>query len=222
MQLEKQQGSKTSSVLLKIGLCKSEGLNNIFLQFGTRLQLYYTLQASKLEKREVSSVPATRLDVTNLQELLDARLQQTQARDTGICSVRRDLYRQCFDEIIRQVTINCAERGFLLSRIRDEIAMSIDAYETLYCSSAAFGIRKALQAEEGKEELYEKLKESKNQCESLKQEITEMQLSFDQIQRRNEEEKESEERKHTEEVTFLKKTNAQLKSQLEGIIAPKK
>lgn len=38
-----------------------------------------------------------------------------------------------------------------------------------------------------------------------------MTLSFDQIQRRTEEEKESEERKHTEEVTFLKKTNAQLK-----------
>lgn len=38
-----------------------------------------------------------------------------------------------------------------------------------------------------------------------------MTLSFDQTQRRTEEEKESEERKHTEEVTFLKKTNAQLK-----------
>lgn len=38
-----------------------------------------------------------------------------------------------------------------------------------------------------------------------------MKLTFEQTQRRNEEEKESEERKHTEEVTFLKKTNAQLK-----------
>lgn len=47
----------------------------------------------------------------------------------------------------------------------------------------------------------------------MKQEITNKQLEFDQIIRRNEEEKESEERKHTEEVTFLKKTNAQLKVQ---------
>lgn len=37
--------------------------------------------------------------------------------------------------------------------------MSIDAYETLYCSSAAFGIRKALQSQEGKEELYAKVKD---------------------------------------------------------------
>lgn len=63
------------------------------------------------------------------------------------------------DEVIRQVTIVCAERGFLLSRIRDEIAMTIDAYETLYCSSAAFGIRKALQSQEGKEQLYAKVKD---------------------------------------------------------------
>lgn len=45
---------------------------------------------------KVSSVPATRQDVSNLQELLDTRLQQTQARETGICPVRRELYRQCF------------------------------------------------------------------------------------------------------------------------------
>lgn len=38
-----------------------------------------------------------------------------------------------------------------------------------------------------------------------------MKFTFDQTERRNEEERTSEERKHTEEVTFLKKTNAQLK-----------
>lgn len=37
--------------------------------------------------------------------------------------------------------------------------MSIEAYETLYCSSAAFGIRKALQSQEGKEQLYAKVKD---------------------------------------------------------------
>ena len=62
------------------------------------------------------------------------------------------------DEIIRQVTINCTERGLLLLRIRDEIAMSMEAYETLYCSSVAFGLRKALQAQEGKENLHERVK----------------------------------------------------------------
>ena len=77
----------------------------------------------------VSSTPATRLDVINLQEQLDQRLLQRQARETGICPVREELYAQCFDELIRQVTINCAERGLLLLRVRDEIRMTIAAYQ---------------------------------------------------------------------------------------------
>jgi hypothetical protein len=39
----------------------------------------------------------------------------------GICPVREELYSQCFDELIRQITINCAERGLLLLRVRDEV-----------------------------------------------------------------------------------------------------
>lgn len=105
----------------------------------------------------MSSTPATRLDVVNLQEELDRRLQQRQARETGICPVRRELYSQVFDELIRQVTINCTERGLLLLRVRDEIRMTIAAYQTLYESSVAFGMRKALQAEQGRAELDKKV-----------------------------------------------------------------
>lgn len=57
------------------------------------------------------------------------------------------------DELIRQVTINCAERGLLLLRVRDEIRMTIAAYQTLYESSIAFGMRKALMAEQKKAEM---------------------------------------------------------------------
>eukprot|EP00128_Syssomonas_multiformis_P014015 Colp12_sorted_trinity150504_noHs@5756 len=77
------------------------------------------MEDGQLWMQQVSSTPATRLDVINLQEQLDMRLQQRQARETGICPVRRELHSQCFDEIIREVTINCAERGLLLLRVRD-------------------------------------------------------------------------------------------------------
>ena len=62
------------------------------------------------------------------------------------------------DELIRQVTINCAERGLLLLRVRDEIRMTIAAYQTLYESSVAFGMRKALQAEQGKADMERKVR----------------------------------------------------------------
>ncbi len=44
----------------------------------------------------MSTAPCTRSDVINLEELLNTKLQQRQARVTGICPVRSELYSQCF------------------------------------------------------------------------------------------------------------------------------
>lgn len=182
----------------------------------------------------VSSTPATRLDVINLQEKLDQQLQQRQvrsrwgncrvwplaeaeadgvrsrlwlqARETGICPIREELYAQTFDELIRQVTINCAERGLLLLRVRDEMRMTIAAYQvrgrsgtvvrrvvaamprsgsfdscsfdscstpvqTLYESAVAFGIRKALQTEQGKSEMESRITQLEGDVKDLERQV---------------------------------------------------
>jgi dynein light intermediate chain len=92
----------------------------------------------------VSCTPVTKAEVLNLQEGLDRRLQTMQARETGICPIREELYNECFDELIRQVTINCLERGIILMRIKKEIEMTINSYQTLYESAIAYGIRTSL------------------------------------------------------------------------------
>lgn len=46
--------------------------------------------------QQVSSAPCTRTDIIRLEELLDTKLQQGQARAAGICPIRRELYSQCF------------------------------------------------------------------------------------------------------------------------------
>lgn len=51
----------------------------------------------------VQKQPATRVEVLRLQEALDRKLEERQARETGICPVREDLFEQAFDELIRQV-----------------------------------------------------------------------------------------------------------------------
>jgi dynein light intermediate chain, axonemal len=84
---------------------------------------------------------------------------ERQARDSGICPVREELFSQCFDEIIRQVTLAEPVRGQLLLRVRDEIRMTITAYQTLYSSSVTFAMRKQLQAENGKQDLMKQVKE---------------------------------------------------------------
>ncbi|TYZ62592.1 hypothetical protein PybrP1_013029 [[Pythium] brassicae (nom. inval.)] len=170
----------------------------------------------------VSSTPATRLDVVNLQEQLDLRLQQRQARETGICPVREELYAQCFDELIRQITINCSERGLLLLRVRDEARMTIAAYQTLYESSIAFGMRKALMAEQKKMEAEQKIRQLEGEVKELAAQIDELHTRCDAVARREEEKKAVDEKKHQEEVEVLRKTNDQLKASLETLLAAPK
>eukprot|EP01052_Picozoa_sp_SAG31_P012993 SAG31_NODE_772_length_12197_cov_7.075963_2_plen_233_part_00 len=168
----------------------------------------------------VSSTPATRLDVINVQEHLDRKLQERQARETGICPVREELYAQCFDELIRQVTVNCAERGLLLLRVRDEMRMTIAAYQTLYESSVAFGMRKALQAEQGKSDMEAKIKSLESEKSDLERQVQELQSKCEAIEKREAERRALEDKKHADELAFLKRTNGQLKTQLENFLQP--
>jgi len=100
------------------------------------------IEVGKKYTQYVSHVDSSRVDVARLRELLDTKLMERQARESGICPVREELFAQCFDEIIRQVTISEPERGLLLLRVRDEIKMTIQAYQTLYQSAVTFGMRK--------------------------------------------------------------------------------
>merc|ERR1712039_804530 len=180
-------------------------------------------QEDQLWVQYVSSTPATRADVINLQENMDKWLQQRQARETGICPIREELYSQCFDELIRQVTIICAERGLLLLRVRDEIRMTICAYQSLYESSIAFGMRKALQAEQRRNQYGKRSKDLVSANRKLKEEVEELDSKIAQIEKNESERSEAEERKHKEEVEVLKKMNAAKKEQLETMLqAPKK
>lgn len=66
------------------------------------------------------------------------------------------------DELIRQMAVNCAERGLLLFRIGDEIQTTVATYKTLYESSIAFGIRKRLLEEQGNADMEKRVKHVHN------------------------------------------------------------
>lgn len=63
------------------------------------------------------------------------------------------------DELIRQMAVNCAERGLLLFRIGEEIRTTVSTYKTLYESSIAFGMRKTLLLEKGKADMEKRVKD---------------------------------------------------------------
>lgn len=151
----------------------SDGEREEIRDYSVRDTLNKILPPKKITENEqiwvqyVSCTPVTKAEVVTLQEGLDRKLQTKQARETGICPIREQLYNECFDELIRQVTLNCLERGILLMRIKKEIEMTVSSYQTLYESSIAYGIRTLLIAEEDKKDLEKKIEETENECESL-------------------------------------------------------
>eukprot|EP01006_Ploeotia_vitrea_P037630 TRINITY_DN66156_c4_g4_i2.p1 TRINITY_DN66156_c4_g4~~TRINITY_DN66156_c4_g4_i2.p1 ORF type:complete len:239 (-),score=120.56 TRINITY_DN66156_c4_g4_i2:83-799(-) len=167
----------------------------------------------------VSSTPATASDVLALQEQLDLRLQQRQARETGICPIREELYAQCFDELIRQVTINCAQRGLLLLRVRDEIRMTLASYQTLYESSIAFGMRKALGSEQSKSEMLAKARRLESEVRELEQQLSATKQKIVRFELAEKQRTEEEESKHEEEVSALREQNQALRQALEKALS---
>ncbi|XP_060897837.1 axonemal dynein light intermediate polypeptide 1-like isoform X1 [Labrus mixtus] len=178
-------------------------------------------EGTQLWVQKVSSAPCTRTDVIDLEELLDTKLYQRQARQTGICPVCRELYSQCFDELIRQVTIRCAESGQLLSRVRDEIQMTIPVCQTLYESGVAFGMRKALQSEQGKVDMEKKITDLDDEKLELKKQLNELKSQCDAIEKQDTESGQIEEKMHEEEIQFLKRSNLELKVTFQDFIPQK-
>ena len=118
-----------------------------------------------------------------------------------------------------QVTINCAERGLLLLRVRDEVRMTIAAYQTLYESSIAFGMRKALTAEHTKAELNNKVRTLEAEREDLEGQVKELQERCESIKDREAKRREEDDAAHAEEVDKFKKINEQLKANLEAMLS---
>ena len=165
----------------------------------------------------VSHTPASRVDVARLREMLDQKIMDRQARESGICPVREELFSQCFDEIIRQVTLSEPERGLLLLRVRDEIKMTIAAYQTLYQSSVTFAMRKQLQAEHGMADLEKRIAELEAKKTKQENKKIELQAKIEAIEMRNAERKEVEEKKREAEIKFLKYQESHLSRFLKDV-----
>jgi dynein light intermediate chain, axonemal len=187
-----KRGAKSLAPLEKTGTTRNEDYLNSILP-----PREYTKEGS-LWVKYVSPTPATRVDVINLQDSLDHKLQSRQARDTGICPIREELYSQCFDELIRQITINCAERGFLLVRVRDEIKMTIQAYQSLYESSIAYGMRKALMSEQKKNEMQTNITQLRQACDELENEVTRQDQEIIDVFKKEQEDVERENKAHAD------------------------
>jgi dynein light intermediate chain len=163
----------------------------------------------------VLSTPATKADIIGLQKELDNKLQTRQARETGICPIREELYAQCFDELIRQITIICSHRGLLLVRVRDEMRMTIQAYQTLYESALAFGMRFALKGEQNRTAWNNQISQLTDDIEELEEDVQNLENAIISIEEEDAKNREAELAKHKMEVDKVIAENRSLKEKLE-------
>jgi dynein light intermediate chain len=165
----------------------------------------------------VSPVPATREKSRDLFKALDQKLKERRAKEKGICPVRQELYSQCFDEIIRQVTIDNPERGLLLLKVRDEIKMSIASYQILYESSILYGIRKQLQAEDTKMQLQKELEEKEKKNIELTNKKMVLENKLQALKKHFAERKEIESSKREKDLNFLNQQRESLEKIIKNI-----
>ena len=123
------------------------------------------------------------------------------AKESGVCPIREELYNECFEEIIRQVTINCLQRGDLLNTIKLEMNYEINYYRQLYESLIAFSLRKVLQEKKKKIMLENKREKIKKEIEELQKEINE---KNEMLKKRMEEENKKEEQAMKDHVQAMK------------------
>lgn len=100
-----------------------------------------------------------------------------------MCPIRTDLYSQAFDELIRQSTLNQAERGLLLLRVRNELRMTVAAYQVAYESAIAFAMRAALGSEVHQRALKARRAGLQGDIAALKTELASIESKCDQTQK---------------------------------------
>ena len=106
-----KESEEDANIYLRNIINKDDDESLIGFKYSVKDALNRLLPPKKITDKDqewvqyVTCTPVAKSDVVSLQENLDRRLQTEQARETGICPIREKLYTECFDELIRQITL---------------------------------------------------------------------------------------------------------------------
>ena len=215
-----KESEEDANIYLRNIINKDDDESLIGFKYSVKDALNRLLPPKKITDKDqewvqyVTCTPVAKSDVVSLQENLDRRLQTEQARETGICPIREKLYTECFDELIRQITLNCLERGILLTRIKKELNMTVNSYQSLYESSIAYGIRTLLLAEEEKKLLNDEIGKIENECEELEKQIQEIDYQLKEHKENDDKNREALKLKHIEEIEVNRQKGKLIKEKL--------
>lgn len=174
-------------------------------------------QRERLLVQPVSKVQCSRPHLSELKEVIDYKLVDARARMSGVCPVRRAIFSMLADELLRQITIDCPERGLLLRKIRDEVDMSIDAYQSLFDASHAYGQHALHEATRGRAEMLARISGLIDDTAALRKEVRRLETKHLALVKAADEQEKADTKRYQEEKTFLERTQLRLQQHLETV-----
>lgn len=164
----------------------------------------------------------SRLDCVHLQEHLERRCQQEHARPSGVvCTIREGIYADGMREVIRQVTVLCPERGLLLAELAEEMQQTTNTYDILFDSASQYTVRKAIERDL-RSYLFKEKEWMESEVRRLENRVNELRAKHNGMLKRFEEQKQSEQKIHEEEVKYLRKANQQIINEIKRFAAVEK
>ena len=95
--------------------------------------------------------------------------------------------------------------------------MTIQAYQTLYESSIAYGMRKALQAEQNKAEMLIKIQNIEDECSCLEDEVEDLKRKINSLLRDERHDKKKSRELHEQEKEIYRSANVLQNEELKKI-----
>ena len=104
-------------------------------------------------------------------------------------------------------------------RVRDELRMTIEAYQALYESAIAYGMRKALLAEQRRNEMNSEIKKLEDECNGLDGTVNDLENDIKNLEKTFNEKKGDLEKTHKENMDQEKGKNQLIKDDLQRFLS---
>lgn len=179
-----------------------------------QLQLYHTLiklfPLSQHNNNTVSLQQVNRMDIECVTRQLHQLLKERNAKLSGICNIRNDIYNDLFNELIRQVTIDSPLHGELLHHIYNQLNHTLFAYHMLCNNSSDYSMNQYSQLDAQKYVDTDKLNAIKKDTIELTHQLNQLKHEYTATIQEQQYSDELYERQCNEQIAYHKQNNTYL------------
>ncbi|VDK21141.1 unnamed protein product, partial [Taenia asiatica] len=159
----------------------------------------------------VQETQASPMELAGLLNDLRMTLHQRAARARPLCHVREDLLRCLARELLRQLIIDCPERGLLFKQVLEEHYKCMESYKVLMQHNDAFMCRKNLQAFHTKSTQLTRIQYLEDEIDVLKHQAKALKEAAERLEKKYQEDRMRAENQRQNEIRYLRQLGEQLK-----------